>query len=144
MLDAEQARPRATAFGADAYPTLEEKSAALLHLLGRYRALVDDHKRLALAATIALFGIDGRRLVLTNEEAYDLVIAVATAKLDDVGGIAEVRRSGSRPPRSTGGPPVGRACQPQRSHSAHHASRRRLAASLPMTPSSRRSASRNL
>jgi death on curing protein len=36
--------------------------------------LVDGNKRLALAAAIAFFGINGYRLTLTNDEAYDLII----------------------------------------------------------------------
>lgn len=53
LLEAAVARPRASAFGADAYPDLETKAAALLHSVARNHALVDGNKRLALAATIA-------------------------------------------------------------------------------------------
>src|SRR4051794_40113389 len=49
-------RPRASAFGADAYPTLDEKAGALLHSLARKRALVDGNEQLTLAATIAFYG----------------------------------------------------------------------------------------
>lgn len=97
LLQAALARPRATAFAAEAYPTLEEKAAALLHSLARNNALIDGNTRLALAASIALLGINGRRLSLTNDEAYDLVISVAAGQLDDVAAIAEVLGSGSRP-----------------------------------------------
>jgi death-on-curing protein len=88
LLESALARPQASAFGADAYPTLEEKAAALLHSLARNHALVDGNKRLALAATIAFLGLNGRRLALSNDEAYDLVIAVATGALDEVAAIA--------------------------------------------------------
>jgi death-on-curing protein len=33
--------------------------------------------RLALAAFIAFYGLNGRRLTLTNDQAYDLVMSVA-------------------------------------------------------------------
>lgn len=89
LLDAASARPRATVGGSDAYPDLGTKAAALLHSLARNRALVDGNKRLALAAVIAFVGVNGRRLVLSNEQAYDLVVAVAMGELDDVGAIAE-------------------------------------------------------
>ena len=61
-------------------------------------ALVDGNKRLALASTIAFLGINGHRLTLSNKEAYDLVIAVATGALDDVDAIAKVlcERTGPR------------------------------------------------
>lgn len=88
LLESALARPRATAFGADAYPDLDAKAAALLHSLARNHALVDGNKRLALAATIAFYGINGRRLILTNDEAYDLIMGVAAGKLDAVDEIA--------------------------------------------------------
>ena len=50
LLEAALARPRATAFGSDAYPTLTDKAAALLHSLAKNHALVDGNKRLALPA----------------------------------------------------------------------------------------------
>ena len=88
LLDAALARPRATAFGKDAYPDLDVKAAALLHSLARNRALIDGNKRLALAATIAFYGLNGRRLTLTNDQAYDLVMKVAAGELDYVDEIA--------------------------------------------------------
>ena len=84
LLQAALARPRSTAFGEDAYPSIHQKAAALLHSLARTQALVDGNKRLALAATIAFYGLNGFRLTLSNDEAYDLVIAVASGELDDV------------------------------------------------------------
>lgn len=88
LLESALARPRATAFGEDAYPSIHGKAAALLHSLARSRALVDGNKRLALAATIAFYGLNGFPLTLSNDEAYDLVMAVATGELDDVESIA--------------------------------------------------------
>ena len=41
LLDSDAARPRSSAFGADAYATLELKAAALLHSVARNHALVD-------------------------------------------------------------------------------------------------------
>ncbi len=99
LLESALARPRASAFGEDAYPDLFAKAAALLHSLARNHALVDGNKRLALAATIAFLGINGHRLTLSNDEAYDLVIAVATGALDDVAEIAKVLCERARPRR---------------------------------------------
>ena len=79
---------RASAFGEAAYPDLDSKAAALMHSVARNHALVDGDKRLALAATIAFYGLNGRRLTLTNNEAYDLVIDVATGTLDEIADIA--------------------------------------------------------
>ena len=88
LLESALARPRSTAFGEDAYPSIHQKAAALLHSLARNHALVDGNKRLALAGTIAFYGLNGFRLTLSNDEAYDLVIAVASGELDDVDAIA--------------------------------------------------------
>lgn len=98
LLESALARPQASAFGQDAYPTIHEKAAALLHSVARNHALVDGNKRLALAAAIAFYGINGMRLTLTNDEAYDLVIGVASGKLDEVRTIASVLEAGSEEP----------------------------------------------
>jgi death on curing protein len=97
LLESAVARPQATAFGADAYPDLDSKAAALLHSLARNHALIDGNKRLSLAALIAFYGVNGRRLTLTNDDAYDLVIDVATGQLDSVEEIARRLRSATEP-----------------------------------------------
>jgi death-on-curing protein len=89
LLVSATARPHASALGKEAYPTLPLKAAALVHSIARNRALVDGNKRLALAAAIAFVGINGMRLTLTNDEAYDLIMAIACGELDDVSVIAE-------------------------------------------------------
>lgn len=95
LLEAAAARPRATAFGTEAYPGLHDKAAALLHSIARNHALVDGNKRLALAAVIAFYGINGRRLTLTNDEAYELVVAVASGEVEDLKDIARRLETGS-------------------------------------------------
>jgi death-on-curing protein len=97
LLDAALARPQATAFGKDAYPDLDAKAAALLHSIARNHALIDGNKRLALAAVLAFYGLNGRRLTLTNDAAYDLVISVASGQLDTVEEIAAALRPATRP-----------------------------------------------
>jgi death on curing protein len=97
LLESAVARPQATAFGADAYPDLDSKAAALLQSLARNHALVDSNKRLALAAVIAFYGVNGRRLTLTNDEAYDFVIDVATGRLDSVETITTRLRNATEP-----------------------------------------------
>jgi death on curing protein len=99
LLEAALARPQATAFGKDAYPDLDAKAAALLHSVARNHALVDGNNRLALAAVIAFYGLNGRRLTLTNDHAYDLVISVAAGQLDDVDAIAATLRNATQPRR---------------------------------------------
>ena len=99
LLEAALARPQATPFGKDAYPDLDAKAAALLHSVARNHALVDGDKRLALAAVIAFYGLNGRRLTLSNDEAYDLVMNVAAGQLDDADAIAAILRNATQPCR---------------------------------------------
>ena len=88
LLQSALARPAMTAFGDDAYPTLHAKAAALLHSLAKNHALVDGNKRLAWAATAVFLGINGHRVVATQDEVVDLVVAVAGGTLTDVADIA--------------------------------------------------------
>jgi death-on-curing protein len=90
LLESALVRPAATAFGQDAYPALDEKAAALLHSLARDHALIDGNKRFALAGLIAFYGVNGWRLILTNDAAYELVMAVASGTLDAVPKIAKI------------------------------------------------------
>lgn len=96
LLESAAARPQTTVFGADAYPDLHTKTAALLLSICKNHALVDGNKRLALAAAIVMLGINGWVLTLTNDEAYDLVIAVASGELNEVTEVADRLRDGSR------------------------------------------------
>jgi death on curing protein len=95
LLESALARPRASALGQDAYPGVHAKAAALLHSLVRNHALVDGNKRLGLAATIGFYGVNGMRLTLTNDEAYDLIVDIASGRLDDLGGIASRLEAGT-------------------------------------------------
>lgn len=90
LLAAAAGRPQASAFGEDAYPTIAEKAAALLHSVAMNHALVDGNKRLSLAATIAFLGVNGWRLTLSNNQAYQLIIAVASGEQRSVPAIAEL------------------------------------------------------
>jgi death on curing protein len=82
LLDSACARPRSTAFGTDAYPTLEEKAAALLHSLAGNHALIDGNKRLAWLATAVFLDINGWSVALEDDTVFELVMAVAAGTLD--------------------------------------------------------------
>ena len=89
LLEAAAVRPQTTVGAVDAYPDLISKAAALLHSLARNHALLDGDKRLDLAGVIVFLGVNGVRLAATNNDAYDLVMSVATGDLDDVASIAD-------------------------------------------------------
>ncbi len=61
LLDAAAHRPRSSAFGQDAYPTVPLKAAALLHSLVGNHALVDGNERLGWLATTVFLDINGYR-----------------------------------------------------------------------------------
>lgn len=88
LLASAVARPRATAFGEDAYPTLAAKAAALLHSIARNHALVDGNKRLAWLATVVFLDLNDQPVEMPDEEAFELVMAVSEGRLD-VEAIAE-------------------------------------------------------
>jgi death-on-curing protein len=46
---------------------------------------------------IAFYGLSGRRLTLTNDAAYDLIIEVASRELDSVDDIAPILATARRP-----------------------------------------------
>lgn len=95
LLESAAQRPRTKVFGADAYPSLHDKAAALLHSVVSNHALVDGDKRLGLASVIAFLGINGWRLTLSNDDAYDLVMTVASGGMSDVEAISSALVAGS-------------------------------------------------
>lgn len=82
LLDSAAARPRSSAFGADAYPSPALKAAALLHSIARNHALVDGNKRLAWLATVVFVDINDHAPRLSDDEAFALVMSVAEGHLD--------------------------------------------------------------
>jgi len=95
LLESALARPRAIAFGDDAYSGIHEKAAALLHSLAGDHALIDGNKRVALAAVLAFYGVNGLRLTLANDDAYRIVMSAATGKSSDIADIAKVLERGT-------------------------------------------------
>nr|WP_131767654.1 type II toxin-antitoxin system death-on-curing family toxin [Candidatus Protofrankia californiensis] len=87
LLDSAVARPRSSAFGRDAYPTLSFKAAALLHSIARNHALVDGNRRLAWLAALVFLDLNGHTVDL-DDDAFDLVMDVAQG-ISDVDKIAE-------------------------------------------------------
>ena len=83
LLGSAVARPRATAFAADAYPDLWTKAAALLDSIVNNHALVDGNKRMGWLATAVFLELNGvRATTISNDSVYELVMRVATHCLD--------------------------------------------------------------
>ena len=72
-------RPTATVFGRDAYPTVWDKAAALLHSLVTTQSLADGNKRTGWAACWLLLGLNGHHLSpeFDTDAAEQFILAVA-------------------------------------------------------------------
>lgn len=82
LLDAAMVRPRSSAFGEDAYPTIQLKAASLLHSIATNHALVDGNKRVGWLATTVFLDINGESVELGDDDAFQIVLAVAKGNLD--------------------------------------------------------------
>ncbi len=89
LLESALARPRATAFGLDAYATVHEKAAALMHSLCTNHPLVDGNKRLAIGAAIVFLDVNEAFGHQSVDDLFELTMAVADGTLDDVAEIAD-------------------------------------------------------
>jgi death on curing protein len=82
LLDSAINRPRSSAFGEDAYPTLTLKAAALLHSVTNNHALVDGNKRIGWLCVVVFFDLNGFSVDLSDDEAFALVWEVAGSSID--------------------------------------------------------------
>jgi death on curing protein len=82
LLEAAAARPLQTVFGEDAYPTLPEKIAALVHSVARNHPFADGNKRTATVAAIFMLQVNGLRPVWDEKQALTHIIAVAEGQED--------------------------------------------------------------
>jgi death on curing protein len=81
-LEAAVARPQASAFGADAYPTLPEKAAVLFHSVTRNHPFRDGNKRTATVALIYMLRVNGQCITWDMAEALEMVLDVAEGRKD--------------------------------------------------------------
>jgi death-on-curing protein len=86
LLESAVARPQASAFGADAYPDLAAKAAALLHSLVLNHPFIDGNKRTAVLATLVFLDLNGYVVRWDQREALDFMLRLAQhqVELDDV------------------------------------------------------------
>jgi len=95
-LEAAVARPQAGFGNQDAYPGLSKKAAALLHSLAKNHAFIDGNKRTAYASSAAFLRLNGAALDASEDEKYDMVIAVCENRMD-LEGIARWMETRLRP-----------------------------------------------
>ncbi len=78
LLDSAVNRPRASVFGTDAYATLELKAAAMTQSIIKNHPMIDGNKRSAWIALNYFLVLNGSTLAVSQEQAFDFVIGVAT------------------------------------------------------------------
>lgn len=76
------ARPILQAFGTEAYPTLLEKAAALMHSVAAHHLFWDGNKRAATRVTELFLDKNGLRPIWTAEEVYHFVLGIAQNQHD--------------------------------------------------------------
>jgi death on curing protein len=76
LLDGAVMRPQASAFGEDAFPTIHEKAAALLHGLTRNHPFINGNKRTAWTATSMFYMVNSYNL---HVEAIDIISLMTDA-----------------------------------------------------------------
>ena len=92
LLDSALAQPQATFGGKLLHPTLADQAAAYLYHLSRNHPFIDGNKRTAFGVMDAFIEVNGYRLTLTDDEAYELTMQVAQGqmgKADLVGMLAK-------------------------------------------------------
>ena len=80
LLDSAAMRPQSVVFGTESYPMLADKAAALMESIVGNHPLVDGNKRLGYAATAVFYEMNGVPLRITNDQAHDFTIKVASGK----------------------------------------------------------------
>ncbi len=82
LLDAAAMRPAASAFGADAFPTLRDKAAALLHAVARNHPFADGNKRTATVAALFMLRVNGERAVWQPADALAMILSAAEGRIE--------------------------------------------------------------
>jgi death-on-curing protein len=77
-LESALSQPKASAGGADAYPSLVEKAAALCYSLCSNHPFVDGNKRVAHAAMEIFLLLNGREIAASIDEQERLMLSIAS------------------------------------------------------------------
>src|ERR1700722_3673161 len=89
LLDSAVNRPRSSAFGEDAYESLDLKAAALLHSMTKNHALINGNKRLAWLSTVVFCDLNGFAPAIEDDDAFQLVWDIASSAEEDISAIAD-------------------------------------------------------
>ncbi|QSZ47265.1 death-on-curing protein [Arthrobacter sp. D5-1] len=127
LLASALARPATTVKGAEAYPDLALKAAALLESVARFHPLIDGNLRTAWTLMVLLLWVNGYRHDFTSDEGFELVVGVAAGAIELRDSAAKISRhlvtrqpkgAVSQPParcgKGCGTPGCGRPAGPNR------------------------------
>ncbi len=89
LLESAALRPQQSVFGADAYPDIHTKAAALMHSLIRNHPFVDGNKRTAVLAARLFYNLNGWDLHVEPGDLVALAVDIAEGQID-VAGIAAI------------------------------------------------------
>jgi len=82
LLSSALARPSSQMFGVEAYPDLQGKAAALISSLAQNHPFFDGNKRFSWVATLTFLEMNGQRLDMETDEAFELVLEVAQSRIE--------------------------------------------------------------
>lgn len=88
LLESALARPRSSAGGEEAYPSIFEQAAVLLDSICRNHPFVDGNKRTAITTASIFLSENGYEVTATNKELEEFTLLVARTK-PDIGEIAK-------------------------------------------------------
>lgn len=92
LLSSALARPESSMFGVEAYPDLLFKAAALISSLAQNHPFFDGNKRFSWVCTLTFLEMNGIRIDMPTDEAFDLVLSIAQSRVD-IGEIAHRLRA---------------------------------------------------
>ncbi len=81
LMESALAQPQATFGGELLHPTLADQAAAYLYHLAKNHPFIDGNKRTAFAVMDTFLRLNGARLGLPPEQAYELTMQVAQGQL---------------------------------------------------------------
>jgi len=76
------ARPKTSLFGDEAYPSLSDKAAALMHSVATSHPLIDGNKRSAWALMVTFLAVNDCQVLAQTDDAFDFVLKVAQSTLE--------------------------------------------------------------
>ncbi|MCZ4497565.1 MAG: alcohol dehydrogenase [Marmoricola sp.] len=91
LLDSAAHRPTTSLYGHEAYPGLDDKASVLLESLVRNHSLVDGNKRIGWLAVVVFYGLNDVELDAPDDDAFDLVVGVASGKVEPAEAAAQLR-----------------------------------------------------